>query len=365
MRQLQQQESVDTILPGQQQEVSPYLVKQKQADSQQAEPVRSLEREWVRKRPMQALALQITGTECQSLEDIQLLLDALCNLSWRGRKERDLAALLLGQVALTESQRQTCLATLLPFVERRMKSFSPNNLRTLGRWFCRSLPFSLLLLIWFLIWSLTDSDFGIKGGSLFSLVVGLLILLAVFSGLTIPFTLPLSLHLDNRKMARLCPAVIALGHLRAPESIVTLAGAVTYKPLRTAATPALEQALAALTPDHFGALHSQTVPNLRAALDIADERLQATILEGLRHIGDGRAIRAVQRLADMGSIFAREILPILKARQEQENQSTMLLRAASAGTSASGHLLRPAGAASATDPQELLRAAAPEEDAGD
>jgi hypothetical protein len=85
------------------------------------------------------------------------------------------------------------------------------------------------------------------------------------------------------------------------------------------------------------------------------------ILAALAKIGDARAIRAVERLAAKGVPSAKEVLEILVARREQENQSAYLLRPSSSLGTTPDLLLRPAYSAVETHPEQLLRASQIEE----
>lgn len=310
-----------------------------------------------RQGPLDELALEYAKSGPQPVEDIQFILQDLTNLSMRGGTKRDLAAWKLAYVQLDEVQRQTCLTTLLPLIERNLKRGRKH--RKLGRWFFRAMAVSLLLFAAILV--LPGSWYYYT--DLWDALSGILILTGGLSLLLAPFTGPVSLGIDAWRMARLRPAVTALGYLRSPESVSILARAVANSSLRSAASPALLQALSTVTPDHYGQLSSQTVPDLCKALDYSDMLLTEAILQALSRIGDSRAIKPVQRLGNNGVKLARDILPVLLARQAQENQSAMLLRAASAGQTPAEHLLRPAHDTSPQErPDELLRASQSAED---
>jgi hypothetical protein len=88
-------------------------------------------------------------------------------------------------------------------------------------------------------------------------------------------------------------------------------------------------------------------------------------LHALTEIGTGQDVATVQRLASGNGLArndpqvhaaARACLPILQARAEEERSSSTYLRAAEPPTACPDVLLRPATAATITDPQQLLRA---------
>jgi hypothetical protein len=93
-------------------------------------------------------------------------------------------------------------------------------------------------------------------------------------------------------------------------------------------------------------------------------RLKCAILKALEQIGDETALPVVEQLIrsrgnieDLVTAAARECLPYLQQRAQQQQQAQTLLRAsASAATNAPETLLRPASAIAANaDPEQLLR----------
>jgi len=97
------------------------------------------------------------------------------------------------------------------------------------------------------------------------------------------------------------------------------------------------------------------------------------ILYALRVVGDGRAIRAVEQVANGGFHWspspeieeaAKQMLPILQQRAVESQASSQLLRAGSATGEGEHTLLRAAYAVSTTSPSELLRAVTTEGDEG-
>jgi hypothetical protein len=109
---------------------------------------------------------------------------------------------------------------------------------------------------------------------------------------------------------------------------------------------------------------------LYRALSSHKAELILAILQALEQVGDHRAIPYVQPLADgQGSaatnwhvhVAAQECLPSLRERAQQEDVASTLLRASDIVPSGPDVLLRPAGGASETNPQQLLRASMPDE----
>ena len=193
-----------------------------------------------------------------------------------------------------------------------------------------------------------------------------------FAGVTsllwIPAFIILSRH--RRKQLRLACAV-TLRKLRQPESVRAFAVATrSRKEYDVIAHNALLEILPLLTPEHYGRLEATSVPELTQLLRTASlppgtliysEPLCETVLDALAKIGDGRAVRPVQRLADKCRDRkirekAIEILPILLERRGREQAHSMLLRGASAPAASEKELLRAANSAPETAPELLLRA---------
>ncbi|HZO88429.1 MAG TPA: hypothetical protein VFB38_08820 [Chthonomonadaceae bacterium] len=190
--------------------------------------------------------------------------------------------------------------------------------------------------------------------------------------------LPISSLMEDRLLNRVrAAAVTALGHLRLPESTATLAEtALRTAPaslrqtagcrrVHQAALAVLPPVLLQLTPDHYGRLPASTVSSLCQLLKTAEEPLALDILEALGKVGDGSAVRLVERLAVRGRTVrlrdaAARILPTLRERQHQENAPKTLLRPACAPHRPVEILLRPADSAPATEAHQLLRASAPQ-----
>jgi hypothetical protein len=92
--------------------------------------------------------------------------------------------------------------------------------------------------------------------------------------------------------------------------------------------------------------------------------LQVAILKAFEQVGDGKALPVVERMAvgpaqtaDQQRVKAAavECLPFLQARAIREQAHQTLLRASSASEPNPDILLRPAGTATTTEAQELLR----------
>ncbi|HLK55697.1 MAG TPA: hypothetical protein VKU00_03995 [Chthonomonadaceae bacterium] len=187
-----------------------------------------------------------------------------------------------------------------------------------------------------------------------------------------PLLMPIWSSIDNVYANRVRrSAAIALGRLQQPESVGVLAlGAVDgHASVRRASAEALSVVLHLLTPEHYGKLEADAVPNLCRALNRqAYFPLEMTTLtpeflfEALEKVGDGRAVKTVLNLAEQGLTrptreAATRLLSILLERQRKENEAQMLLRGSEIPSVAPEQLLRPASNAVSDASEVLLRPA--------
>jgi hypothetical protein len=129
------------------------------------------------------------------------------------------------------------------------------------------------------------------------------------------------------------------------------------KELRDLSASTLKRLLPKITAESFGALSDEAMAGLVQGLNSKDTALVVAILRALAHVGDERALSAVERLANLppkGSRAevgdaARAMLPILIERLEKSADARRLLRPVGADEET---LLRPAGVAIANE--ELL-----------
>src|SRR5262249_8359417 len=129
------------------------------------------------------------------------------------------------------------------------------------------------------------------------------------------------------------------------------------------ASISLQRLLPLLTSGHYGQLGPQTVPDLCRSLEYYANSAPfcLAILDALIKVGDGRAIKTVQKIADETPFStvraaAQNLLPILYERQRQEAEPQMLLRATQAPQTPSEQLLRPSQEKQEADAEVLLRA---------
>jgi HEAT repeat protein len=169
-------------------------------------------------------------------------------------------------------------------------------------------------------------------------------------------------------------AIEALGKIGDVRAVARLAQLARGRSKTTAlaARRALEllcPQVEALAPEEADRLGPEAIPALAALLSHRDDTFVFTVLKMLEAVGDGRALPAVERLANDTTRFprteAQKLLPILVAREEAFQERTMLLRGSTDNATASEQLLRAAQSYNEanTAPEELLRAATSAEQA--
>jgi hypothetical protein len=128
--------------------------------------------------------------------------------------------------------------------------------------------------------------------------------------------------------------------------------------------PAVARAIpyvaSALTPEHYGTLTKRTILVLCGFLNRASEPDALMLIHGLKAAGTGDALEQIAITVKNGRTSAirtaaEEVLPILIARNRNEQAPERLLRASSAPSEADDMLLRPLAAAQSHEPELLLR----------
>lgn len=280
-------------------------------------------------------------------------------------EERATAAWALGLAHLTPRQQQTVSRVLCHVLRRKMLARSVHNERWLDA------PIVMVAIPWLLCWLFALTWRSSEGqGSPVLFQAG-----ALFGSMYIGYRLNQSLKTAatvraNRLRAT---AATALGRIACVDSIATLARTALdgSRMVRRAAEPALMACLAQLTSAHYGDMEADVVPNLCRLLERAREQLHRNsasatelalcILDALGKIGDGRAVPAARNLINTGwtapvNQAAKELLPLLLTRQQQETNQRILLRGATMPTDPPLTLLRPIeNPADDPQPQTLLR----------
>ena len=218
--------------------------------------------------------------------------------------------------------------------------------------------------------------------NLFSLSL-MLIGMVLLSAFLAFFVTPVLALVENAKITRIrIAAIVALGCLRSVEGLPTLARASMEGPqvgtftswwqlrrVRRAGLEAIGQILPCVTEYDYARLASSLPTLCRVLKKVAirprqepqkAEALALGLLTALSKIGDGRAVNAVEQVAQNAASAsvrssAQGVLSVLQDRQRQENAANTLLRGASQAAPAQDTLLRAATATHETAPQQLLR----------
>ena len=178
------------------------------------------------------------------------------------------------------------------------------------------------------------------------------------------FVPPLLDSIRNRGVQAV--AVETLARLQLPESVGALAKAAQGENhCAQIAASGLKRLLPTLNEAYYGHLWSDATPELCALLTycFSEKPFAEAVLTALGKVGDGRAVEPAQKFAQYVQTpelrqQAQSILPILIARREQENASSILLRHSSAPPVAASELLRAASVSAVTPSALLLRPAA-------
>lgn len=324
--------------------------------------------------PFRKVAKTVLATGILPAESVEPLLSHLTTFRPNRWRTQQLAAWML-QYAQGETEAQSSICTRLREI--------------VAQWPMRSTRRRMLCAAgWALVLSggFTLSSMGlypVSGGFVsalpFMFVIGCIFWAAV---------LPVMAIADHHKMTRMREqALFALGRLASVDSLEVVAeacleGSALWRrmlygkmpcdrsqTIRAYAALTLMKILPCVQKSDYGRLAASTVPNLCSILpvaakaeDVANKALVLRILRALNHIGDVRAIPAVEPLAK-GSASevirqaATRTLGILQERHRQETAPQTLLRASETKGSTPDTLLRAAVAVSEqTNAEELLRA---------
>ena len=302
-------------------------------------------------------------------------------------KERTMAASIVGMANLSAEKKRFAAQTL-GYVLKNPQAVKRSRIPArLSRTLVRSM---LLMALVGVGGGILGALFAEPSGDLELNTLGILLILliaailggvagSILGAILSPLFLPLWLAVDNSRSDRVrAAAATALGRLRQPETVGALAlGNVEGNArIRRASAHALMLVLPTLTPEYYGQLEADAVPNMIRALEqqeaeedpFPEERmLDLALMEALGKVGDGRAVRIVQILAEEGMTSeireaATHLLPTLLERQRQEQNQKMLLRGASMPSTLPTHLLRPASNRVSEPPEVLLRPTAESDD---
>ena len=286
------------------------------------------------------------------------LLRASSEHSWR---ERTAALIALRYLPIAPEDSAEAASVIGKIMLGRDTNIGERVLRR-GLWiFLRWLMLWLPAPVFWLVYSvLPDDSFAQQLIACIGLVYAAV---AWLCAIAMPIASPMY---DSVRASDVCAeAAQTLAVLQLPESVGALARAsrsvsLGYDFVRNA----LMRLLPTLTEEHYGRIGADATPELCALLRecLPDRPYQEKILAALGKVGDGRAVAPLEKFAARHASRpigqqAEAILPILRARREQENAASMLLRGTSAPPVEAGELLRAVSQSAPTPPQTLLRPA--------
>lgn len=357
--------------------------------------IRQALRKLRKRNPVKQVAESVLQGEALSDAQLSTLLQRLRNASANRWNERMLASWLLGNVPLTDERTREAITTLGATVE---KSHKQDKIRVFGRFVWRSAAYMMAMVLlcfgadWLIMnyltflkpiwgtlsgwvqlfadpymnfWNLIFRQLDVVSKSpgnapIENISFGFQLVFAL-TLIASPVSLPVSLLLDRRRQNRVrkeaTTSLTQLGSVEALPCLLASIGSAKGE-LYQELLDGIATLLPRLTPEDYGRLRSDTVPNLCYLLNNFTGNFLLTVIEALGKIGDSRAVLTVQRLAEGDAPAqvreaARQILPILIARREQENHSQNLLRA-SKEPAGERELLR-ASQEAVEEPETLLR----------
>jgi hypothetical protein len=326
-------------------------------------------------RPARYACLKLLQCDRASTTAVADLLHVLSGLTPRRFKEMELVLDVLGHLVLDTKDRERLAEQLAVVLRDDLKAQPYRLIRgvigsiIVGGAGCFLFAYAL---------SQPSIDLAVENfpNSVAPLLIGVISVATVLLLFVPSSTLARFFAAGDRRSDKLrITSAKMLGSLQSPFTITDLAGALSDKnaALRSAASDALLSSLPSITPKYYNALPFSTVPNLCSALEIADQRLALAILQALKLIGDGRAIRAVTSVMRTGrdSILfkvAEETLAAIKEREAANREPQRLLRPSEAPMT----LLRPAKTpleslprllqpSAHVDPDKMLRPASVED----
>jgi len=195
-------------------------------------------------------------------------------------------------------------------------------------------------------------------------------LLAISLLASLPVILISSNVTPNRVNSVRTEVARALGRLGAVQSIPVLVEALIHannRALEDAARESLASLFLLLTEENYGRLPARATPSLCQIMKQPGEPLALLALEALGKVGDGQAVQPVISMAQSGPTadlreMAERILPLLRERQQQEEERKDLLRASDVPQTAFQSLLHPARHVQQTEQEQLLRVSMPDEE---
>jgi hypothetical protein len=308
------------------------------ANAEIVSTIRSLRKD----NPIRLQAELVLANPSARIENLQPILRSLASKRFRKRSQITTAAWIISNANWSDEQRARLsweLCGSLLYAMSGWKSFGFAQLKWLNPIF-----FAGVLSTYCMYYS------GVLSG-----LTCVILVVYLLAGVTMGEREAYSKLIQSRLILN------ALGELQQPASLGTIAAAMKRAAVRDAAASALVKVTASLQSQHYGSLPSPTVPALCEAISVADPKTIIVILQALSIIGDGRAIKDVERLAlksptpEIGRA-ASDLLPILYQRALENKSATQLLRSSGASQNGELELLRGVIGRIDNAPEVLVRA---------
>lgn len=311
------------------------------------------------------------GTFPQQEEIVALLLETFRDKARIRNHSHEAAAWLLGKIPLTPGQKvvvaQCLSAELLPRASVRQHRAFRIGLSGLGKSVLTAYLLGYLLAIYLTTFNYSREVWDFTGPFSIWALVGLLIAGTILLPFTGMIVFPVVAARSSARVKRMQIALArTLGGLCEPCAVNALAQRACdhHGGVRRAAREALFATLPSLTSEHYGTLSAETTPNLCRILEevcATKPDFAVALILALEKAGDGRAVETLEHrlfLAPVPVLYqAERVLPILRARRQQEEAQSMLLRASSEPTASREQLLRPVIVQpDESPPEQLLRA---------
>ncbi len=180
---------------------------------------------------------------------------------------------------------------------------------------------------------------------------------------------------DMERQPIVAAASAALCRLKTVSSIPYLINAATVNRLDAGTVGAAKALLAILPyvgPNQYGMLDERTEKYVERLLSSSGIPLVLALIRALEHIGTGKSVAPLERLAELSDGYdrapeiraeARRVLPVLQERKRQAEAHMHLLRPAQSGNTGSETLLRATSTQAENDEsaRQLLRPGAQDE----
>jgi hypothetical protein len=329
---------------------------------QQADRLRTLTGRLKRRSEIRPILMEIAEGRPQGDESLQLLHKAALGRT-EGRCREKVAALWgLAYAGLVSGDTDAARATLRTVLRNREANAARRALQRIGWAFVRTVfSMAALAVVGTAAFELLDNASALSG--LFAVGAALIFVVAIVL-VVVTVLMPLGSVMGDwmTQMDIRTEAARALAEVATPADIPVLCDANDdiAGTVQTEAAGALRRLLPTLTSDDYGRLPAATTPALCRRLNDADFYLVCLTVEALGKVGDGRAVRSLDRLtryppSETIRQAAQKALPMVVERQRRETAPAVLVRPSEDPAGPDDSLLRPAAVGRPPDADTLPR----------